>query len=67
MIKKGIDLMQPSPHKWLSRRVPLRDSVMACDVCTRLNRGRKRMCIFCKFRSATLVEFLCRRKKSKEK
>ena len=61
MIKKGVDLMRPSPHKWLSKRVPLRDSVMACDVCS-LSDRRCIMCIFCKFRSATFGEFLCRRK-----
>lgn len=61
MIKKGIDLMRISPHNWLSRSIPLRDSVMACDVCSRFDRGSI-MCVFCKFRSATLVEFLSRRK-----
>ena len=62
MIKKGVDLMRPSPHKWLSEIVPLRDFVMACDVCSRSD-IEGMMCIFCKFRSATFGEFLCRRKK----
>lgn len=53
MIKKGLDLICPSPHRML-HRVPWQDPAMACDVCSLV--GRKR-CVVCKFRSATMQEW----------
>ncbi len=60
MIKKGIDLMINSPHGWM-HKVLFRDSAMACDVCV-LGDGGTKLCVLCKFRSATLEEFLSQRK-----
>lgn len=52
MIKKGIDLVRLSPHRML-HRVPWQDPAMACDACSLA--GRK-LCVVCKFRSATMQE-----------
>lgn len=60
MIKKGIDLVRLSPHRWL-HRFPWQDPAMACDACSW--EGRKR-CAVCKFRSATVEEFLNERRRS---
>lgn len=60
MIKKGIDLVIPSPSRWVNRDYD-QDPPMACDACSW--RGRKiRICVFCKFRAATREEFLNDRK-----
>lgn len=60
MIKKGLDLICPSPHRML-HRVLWQDPAMACDVCSLV--GRK-LCVVCKFRSATVEEFLNERRRS---
>lgn len=56
MIKKGLDLICPSPHRML-HRVPWQDPAMACDVCSWRDR-KIRICAFCKFRAATMQELL---------
>lgn len=52
MVKKGIDLLVLSPSRWANRDW-WQDSAMACDACSLA--GRK-LCVVCKFRSATMQE-----------
>lgn len=52
MIKKGIDLLILSPSRWADRD-RWQDPAMACDACSLV--GRK-LCVVCKFRSATMQE-----------
>lgn len=64
MIKKGIDLVILSPSRWANRG--RWQDPTACDVCSWKDR-KIRICVFCKFRAATLEEFMqCREHEQKE-
>lgn len=56
MVKKGIDLVILSPSRWANRDW-WQDQPTACDMCSWKDR-KIRICVFCKFRSATVEELM---------